>query len=223
MIMTDDRLREIVGIVKPVVQQHIKVLPVDIHALCRTYGARMTSVEDAVVLGLDRGTILACMGSRDGVAMRGRKVWGIIYDKNAPVNRLRFTLAEEFCHTLLGHTLDSRFNAVCPTYDDSVYERYEEEAKVAADLLLICPSVYYRYRRRKSIGELARLFSVSEACMWTAGRLYDEKEDVVRSAWGAWLPLDVGVGRYEDGPVKVRPVRVEHLSVKKERGRHFSN
>lgn len=197
MIMTDERLREIVGIVKAIVQRHAMVLPVDISALCRTYGARMTTIEDLVGLGFTREQIVACMGSKDGVATRGRKVWGIIYDKNAPPNRLRFTLAEEFMHSILGHTHDPRFNALDPSYDEAVYMRYEEEAKVAADLLLVCPSVYYRFRRRARPGELCRVFGVSEACLFVAAKFYDENESVVKATWGLWMPLNVQSGEID--------------------------
>lgn len=209
MIMTDDRLRFIVGIVKDITLRHVAVLPVDIYALCRTYRGRMTTIEDAVALGLDRDKIVACMGSQDGVATRGRRVWGIIYDKNAPENRLRFTLAEEFMHTILGHTLDARFNALCPSYDAETYARYEEEAKVAASLLLCVPSVYYRFRRTKSTRALCKLFGVSVACLCRTRKLLDEKEDVVRPAWGSWLPLDVAAGRHEAGRDGLKPVRID--------------
>ena len=191
LTMTDDRLREIVGIVKHISCQGVYTLPVDIGRLCRSYGARMTSIDDAAALGLDPEVVTRCIGNRDGVANEGRRVWGIIYNKNAPVNRLRFTLAEELMHHLLGHTKDPRFNAISPSYDRALYMRYEEEAKIAADLLLIPPSVFYRYRRLIGAGGLAKLFAVSESCLWMAARLYDEKKDVIQIAWGLSVPVDM--------------------------------
>ena len=191
LIMTDARLQEIVGIVKHISCQRVYTLPVDIDRLCRSYGARMTSIDDAAALGLDPEIVTRCIGNRDGVANEGRRVWGIIYNKNAPVNRLRFTLAEELMHHLLGHTKDPRFNAISPSYDHALYMRYEEEAKIAADLLLIPPSVYYRFRRTVPGGGLGKLFGVSDACLWTASQLYNEKEDAIQIAWGLSMPADM--------------------------------
>lgn len=191
LTMTDDRLREIVAIVKRISGQGVYTLPVDIERLCRSHGARMTSLEDAAALGLDPEIVTRCIGNRDGVANEGRRVWGIIYNKNAPVNRLRFTLAEELMHHLLGHTKDPRFNALAPSYSPEVYAEYEEEAKIAADLLLIQPGVFYRYRRLIGVGGLAKLFAVSAACLWTAAQVYNEKEDVIRQAWGLSVPADM--------------------------------
>ena len=187
--MTDERLSEIIGIVKELARVHVLTLPVDIEKMCRLYGARMTTLEDAEAMGINRSTLLECMGNRDGVATRGKKVWGIIYDKNAPINRLRFTLAEELMHTILGHTLDERFDALDPSYSEEVYRRYEEEAKVAADLLLISPFVYYRFRRTLGVKNLAKLFAVSVACLQTAARFYDERERVIRRSWGSVQPM----------------------------------
>lgn len=189
--MTDDRLREITRAVKQIAHQGVFTLPVDIERLCRAYGARMTSLEDAAALGLDPEIVARCIGNRDGAATRGKHGWGIIYNKNAPVNRLRFTLAEELMHHALGHTLDPRFNALDPSYSPEVYAEYEEEAKAAADLLLIPPSVFYRYQRLIGAGRLAKLFAVSESCLWMAARLYDEKKDVIQIAWGLSVPADM--------------------------------
>lgn len=208
--ISDDRLRYICGIIKAVSQRYVHRLPVDIDHLCRLHGARMTTLEDAEALGLDRGIVLKCMGNRDGVATRGHKVWGIIYNKNAPINRLRFTLAEEFCHTILGHTLDPRFNALDPSYDEEVYRRYEAEAKLAADLLLIPPSVWFRYRRTVPAGGLEELFGVSGACLWTASQMYAARGRELMDAWGTgWLPTELAIRGLEKRARDMRPVPVE--------------
>ena len=161
--MTDDRLIEIIEVVKTISNQWVYTLPVDMEALCHVYGGKLTTLEDCEAMGLDRARVVACMGNKDGVATRGKRGWGIIYDKNAPVNRLRFTLAEEFMHTVLGHTLDRRFNALDPTYDEEVYRAYEEEAKVAAGLLLIPPRTWRRCGGDASVGKAC---GVSVACAY---------------------------------------------------------
>ena len=171
--MTDERLREIIRVVNIVVDRCIYKLPVDIQALCHTFGARMTTIDDAVALGLDKDIVLKCIGSKDGVANEGRKVWGIIYDKNAPVNRLRFTLSEELMHHLLGHTRDPRFNALDPSYDHATYMQYEEEAKAAAGMLLVSPLLYRRFNRSLTKEGMANMFGVSLPCLYTAAQLYE--------------------------------------------------
>ena len=161
--MTDDRLREIICTVKTISDRHVFTLPVNIEAICRAYGGRLTNLDDCESLGLDRDVVIDCMGNKDGVATRGCKVWGIIYNSNVPPNRLRFTLAEEFMHTVLGHTLDPRFNALDPSYDHEVYMEYEEEAKVAAGLLLMPPRVWRRYERTVGAKGIGKLCGVSDA------------------------------------------------------------
>lgn len=187
--MTDDRMRDIIGTVKTITDRHVFTLPVDIEALCRMYGAKMTTVDEAVAMGLDRETLMSCMGNRDGVATRGRKGWGIIYNKNAPINRLRFTLAEEFMHTVLGHTLDPRFNALDPSYSEDVYRQYEEEAKVAAGLLLVPPRVWQRYGRVAGVGGVGKLCGVSDSCMYTWLRVMKKYAEIMNK-----YAKDIGVG-----------------------------
>ena len=171
--MTDALLREIIRVVNVVVNSYDYTLPINIEALCHTFGARMTTIDDAVALGLDRDTVLKCIGNKDGVANEGRKVWGIIYNKNAPVNRLRFTLSEELMHHLLGHTKDPRFNAISPSYDHATYMKYEEEAKAAAGMLFVSPLLYHRFSRTLTKAGMADLFGVSEACVHVVSQLYE--------------------------------------------------
>lgn len=174
--MTDERLREIIRVVNRVVDRYVYTLPVDIEALCHTFGARMTTIDDAVALGLDEDTVLKCIGNKDGVANEGRKVWGIIYNKNAPVNRLRFTLSEELMHHLLGHTKDPRFNAISPSYDHATYMKYEEEAKAAAGMLLVSPLLYHRFSRTLTKAGMAEMFGVSLPCLYVVSQLYEGQQ-----------------------------------------------
>ena len=209
--MTDDRLHEIIDIVKSISDQWVYTLPVDMEALCHVYGGKLTTLEDCEAMGLDRARVVACMGNKDGVATRGKRGWGIIYDKNAPVNRLRFTLAEEFMHTVLGHTLDRRFNALDPSYDQEVYMGYEEEAQIAAGLLLIPPPVWRRYGGIIGARGIGRLCGVSDACMFTWLDVMNKYADIMNkyaNGIGAkviWERIGMDVdrgGRYHPVAVK---------------------
>lgn len=195
--MTDDRLRDIIRTVKTI-SDGVFLLPVDVEQLIRVYGGKLTTLEDCESLGLDRKVVVRCMGNKDGVATRGRHGWGVIYDKNAPVNRLRFTLAEEFMHTMLGHTLDPRFNALDPSYSEEVYAAYEEEAKVAAGLLLIPPSAWRRCGGDAAVGKVC---GVSAACVFVCRSTMNKYASIMNkyaNGIGAnviWERIAVGVDR----------------------------
>jgi len=108
---------------------------------------------------------------------------------------------------LLGHTADRRFAASKQSYDDEVYARYEAEAKHGACMLLVPPTVYFRYRELYGTAGVARLCHVSRACAWTAGRYYEENEAELRALFTA-EPLRSPAGALD----RRRPLRPRRVS-----------
>ena len=107
------------------VRRHGLTLPVDIAALCGHYGVRMVTLSELERRGMSREAVFAVWGNRDGVAMSGRRGRAIGYNDRVAEKRIRFTLAEELMHLLLGHTADRRFAVASQSYDEELYARYE--------------------------------------------------------------------------------------------------
>ncbi len=183
--MTEEAAREerVFVAVNELVERFVSCPPVDILGLCRACGAGLLRFADAEAAGLDRDTLIDCLGNRDGVALEGRGRWVIVYDHRAPINRLRFTLAEELMHHRLGHTRDADFAWDEQRWSEEKYRRYEAEAKRAACLLLVPPSVYYQFRSWYRSAQLAQLCGVSEDCMARAAAWYERDEERVRALY----------------------------------------
>ena len=167
-----EREKRVVRLANELVRRHALTLPVDVAAICPVYGARLLSLSELEKKGLDAEAVFAVWGNRDGVAMASRR-------------RIRFTLAEELMHLLLGHTEDERFRLGEQSYDAETYALYEAEAKHGACMLLVPPTVYFRYRELYGLGGIARLCRVSRACAWTAAQYYDENEKELRALFTA--------------------------------------
>ncbi|MBR0208204.1 MAG: ImmA/IrrE family metallo-endopeptidase [Oscillospiraceae bacterium] len=204
--MMTEREERVVRLSNELVRRHALTLPVDVAALCPLYGARLLSLSELEEKGLDPEAVFAVWGNRDGVAMASRRGRTIGYNDRAAEKRIRFTLAEELMHLLLGHTEDARFRLGEQSYDEATYALYEEEAKRGACMLLIPPTVYFRYRALYGVAGIARLCRVSHACAWTAAQYYDRNEKELRALFTA-RPLRCDT-RSLPRRTERRPVRV---------------
>ena len=155
--MMTERDRRVVRLANELVRRHALTLPVDVAAVCPIYGARLLSLSELEQKGLDAEAVFAVWGNRDGVAMASRRGRTIGYNDRAAEKRIRFTLAEELMHLLPGHTEDERFRLGEQSYDAETYALYEAEAKHGACMLLVPPTVYFRYRELYGLGGIARL------------------------------------------------------------------
>ena len=201
-----EREKAVVRLANELVRRHACTLPVDVAALCPIYGARLVTLSALEKEGLDAEAVFAVWGNRDGVAMASRRGRTIGYNDRAAEKRIRFTLAEELMHLLLGHTEDSRFSALDQRYDEATYALYETEAKRGACMLLVPPTVYFRCRTLYGIAGIARLCRVSRACAWTAARYYEQNEAELRALFTA-RPLKCDTRALPRRSAR-RPVRV---------------
>ena len=183
--MRTERDRFVVRTADELIRRHGYILPVDVAALCAVNHARLISLTELEKSGMDREAVFAVWGNRDGVAMSGRRGRAIGYNDRTAEKRVRFTLAEELMHLLLGHTRDKGFAVASQSYDEETYARYEAEAKHGACMLLIPPTVYFRYRALYDTAGIARLCNVSRACAWRAARYYEENEAELRELFTA--------------------------------------
>lgn len=179
-----DRDRILFAVVNRIVDIHVYRLPVDIKKICAIYGAYLLPYSKAVeksVLTWEDISHLA--GTRDGFTLDAGSEWAIVYNDKVCENRKRFTFTEELMHRLLLHSQDNDFLYTRQTYTDETYFRYEEEAKHAAGMILVPPTVYFRFRQIYSNAQIGKLCKVSEACAFTVAKYYEENEDEIRSAF----------------------------------------
>lgn len=179
-----DRDRSVFSVVNRIVDTHVFRLPVDIEKICEIYGAYLLPYSKAVEKSvLSHEDIARLAGTRDGFTLDAGAEWAIVYNDKACANRKRFTFAEELMHRLLLHSQDDDFLYTRQSYTDDTYRLYEAEAKNAAGMVLVPPTVYFRFRRLYSPAQIAKLCRVSEACVYTAAKYYEENEDEIRAAF----------------------------------------
>lgn len=201
-----ERDRAVVRLADSLVRQYGLLLPLPIERVCSRCGAKLLPLSELQRRGMEAEAVFACWGNRDGVALQSRGGRTIAYNDRAAENRLRFTLAEELMHLLLGHAADGDFSVAAQRYDEQTYRLYEAEAKHGAALLLLPPTVYFRYRERCSLAAIARLCRVSNACAWTAARYYEDNEAELKALFTA-API-VRDLRALDRRHPIRPLRV---------------
>lgn len=178
--MMNDRNRRVILAVNHLVSHNIVSMPVNVVAICHAYGVQLISASDYMHRGLDPTIIFEVWGNSDGTSFSSGNSHVINYNDSMPLNRQRFTIAEELMHIVLGHTRDARFNVFLQSYTEEVYAMYEQEAKHGAAMLLMPPSLYFRLRARYGLDQLAKLCHISNACAWTAAQYYMENEDDLR-------------------------------------------
>ena len=203
----NDREKQIIRIVNKMIHRHVFQMPVDIKQLCEAYGAHWLTFGQ---LGVE--TAIGLIGNRDGAAIDlDRNTWGILYNEQVPETRLRFTLAEELMHRLLSHSQDPDFVFYRQTYTEEKYGKYETEAKRAAGMILVPPTVYYKYRQVYGNDQIAKLCRVSEACVYTVAKFYEEHEEEIRAAFTGEMILCDTRGLKRKHPLRPRAVVGESL------------
>ena len=207
-----EREKRIFNTVNTLVQRHVFKLPVDIENLCRIYGAYLLPYSKAVEQSvLSWADIERMAGTRDGFTLDAGEEWAIVYNEKVSQSRMRFTFAEELMHRLLLHSQDDDFFAGHQTFTDETYEMYEAEAKRAAGMILVPPTVYYKYRQLYDYGQIAKLCGVSEACVYTVAKTYEEHELEIRAAFTRQTILCDTSGLIKKNPLRPRAVVGESL------------
>lgn len=192
--MTD---QEVVRIAHSVLQNFIKV-PNDLERFIPSLGIKIKPLSLYLENGFSAHEIFDIIGNQDGAAMKSGGYY-IIYNDLKPRRRIRFTLSEELMHIVLGHADDMRFQLGKP-YDTALYRQYEHEAKLGASILLMPPSIYYRYKNVCSLKKLSAQLDISEAAAFRAIKYYDEHEWVREYKYQPLCDMNVSY--------KIRPVMV---------------
>ena len=141
--------------------------PVPLGEVCAALGIELVPLTRSMMQGFSKGFIFRLWGNTDGalqvVIKRGKVYAKIGYNDFVRPERRRFTIAEEICHFLLGHYTDRRCDKTSSTFDTEWYQHCEQQARLAAGLLL-CPPNIYAARAPKSIREMSTVFAISNTC-----------------------------------------------------------
>ena len=169
-MIKEARLQEIYTTVFTTMIRHdLLTLPLSTYGVCSRLGIELVPLSKLCInANLTAKQVFEVWGNEDGVVMAYDGRVRIGYNDFAPSDRARFTICEEVGHYLLGHLWDARFNVFSQDYDPKTYNRYEEEARTAAGLLISQPQFFYKedpkYLNPRT---LAYLCGVSAACAET--------------------------------------------------------
>lgn len=162
------------------IRRRVKEIPVDVPAICRDLGVRVIPLSQMIRDGLNAAVVFGIWGNPDGTASLWKGQAAICYNDSMPANRVRFTLAEELMHIVLGHLKDSRFNIFSQDFDDETYAGYEHEAKMCAGMLLCPPRFYFTFERDLNPTWISQICQVSEACALRIVRDYSANEKPIK-------------------------------------------
>lgn len=167
-------------------EQSLNTLPVSMERISSILNAKIVKLSDITIqTGLSEDQIFAVWGNKDGGVMachtNGEFKYKIAYNDNMPKERIRFTLAEECCHIILNHTSDRRFNIFDQSYAEKTYNLYDEEARIAAGILLCPPQFYYKHSAKMTIALMCEFYQISEQCARARKDIYEKYRYEIQS------------------------------------------
>lgn len=185
-------MREVIEQVLRFQSLHAYPLPLNVRALCRTLGLELRPVMDISRLsGLRAAEVYGIWGNRDGVLQRVGGRYVLSYSNYRPLRRQRFTICEEAAHYLLGHLDEEGFDLFGQSWSEEVYRRCEEEARLAAAMLLCPPRWYYAHREELDEAALSKRCTVSPACARRVIADYARLEQEIRACPGyGFVPVN---------------------------------
>lgn len=175
-----DRTRYVLSTATEFIRKNVKSIPVDIFSLCVDCGVSLVPLSQMIRDGFDANVVFGLWGNPDGTSSLWKGKAVIAYNDSMPNNRVRFTLAEELMHILLGHLGDSRFNMFSQEFDEKTYAQYEHEAKMAAGMLLCPPKFFYTFEDELNPYWLSEFCSISESCAERTILDYRENRDRIK-------------------------------------------
>ena len=118
------------------IEQNILHFPVNVSALCISYNCILLSYDRAHDILVRYGLLDNCKNN-DGFALRMRGRIFIFYNNKCSPGRIRFTVAHELGHVLLGHLNIYRNSPTIRNREPSPYDNpFEQQANVFASRLL---------------------------------------------------------------------------------------
>lgn len=147
------------------IDNDISTIPVWTEDICIKLNIQLAGLSDIIRdTGMSKEAVFAIWGNEDGVMQSHGTVCKISYNDTMPLLRRRFTIMEEIAHMWLGHIKDKRFNIFNQEYDEATYNRYEEEARTWAGLVLCPPQYFYCYNSKMTSFFFQNIYNVSSGC-----------------------------------------------------------
>lgn len=183
-------------IFKFITNNHIATLPIDIEAIAKILNAKIVPLSQIVTEGrLTEQEVLNIWKNEDGCVhcysdKHGQAHYKVAYNDRKPYRRIRFTIVEELSHIILGHTACSDFNVFCQSYSEEKYRKFDEDARIAAGILLCSPKFYYHTAHKHDAKSLATICDITESCAKTRICVFTKFEsEITRNPYYAALPV----------------------------------
>ena len=166
--MTNEQLQTVYTAVFTIMIEHWTVFsrfPTDVETLCFELGIELCPLSTITEsTGLTDIEVFEIWGNEDGVLMQYNGTPKIAYNDLKPRQRIRFTIAEEITHYILGHADDPRFNIFSQQYDSGTYSLYEESGRAGAGIILCQPQYFFQHPEHFNTLALSSLCDVSWGC-----------------------------------------------------------
>ncbi|MBU5451398.1 ImmA/IrrE family metallo-endopeptidase [Acetivibrio sp. MSJd-27] len=149
---------------------NIDIYPLSVPQICKLLNVEMIKLSTIISeTKISKEEIFSIWGNEDGTVQLYKKeekeIYKILYNDSMCDGRIRFTLFEEFAHIILGHLKNySEFSIFNQSYNDNLYKKLDEEARICAGLLLCPPQFFYKKTKKMSVALLAELFDLSYQC-----------------------------------------------------------
>lgn len=174
----------------------VQYIPVDIDELCKSCGVGLVPLSRIVNdTGLSEKDIFAIWGNEDGsVSTYGNK-HRIAYNDHRCAGRKRFTVCEELGHIICEHTKDPSFNMFCQTYEEDVYARYDEEARMSAGFLVCHPKFFFTHEWLLEPEVMSEVCGITPSCATTRYAVLQKyRSDIEANVAYRFLSLPRAVG-----------------------------
>lgn len=173
----------------------INMHPLPLNDICQKQGIEIIPLSKILeTTGLSHRDIFKIWGNPDGIVQyapnKNCKIqYKISYNDSQPRNRIRFTIAEELSHIICGHVNDKRFNMFTQTYDNNIYELYDQQARMCAGILLCSPKFYYKNYSNYKTADIAKICKISIECANIRCLIYDQyKQEIMKHPLYRYLP-----------------------------------
>ncbi|MEE0120606.1 MAG: ImmA/IrrE family metallo-endopeptidase [Agathobaculum butyriciproducens] len=198
MISKERRQQIYTTVFQFIIDHNICTLPIDIYQIADILHVPLTSLSQIVQESdLSKEDVLCIWKNEDGCVHSytdkdGRTKYRIAYNDEKPKGRMRFTIAEELSHIMLGHTNLEEFNMFHQSYSEAKYQMIDEEARIAAGILLCSPKFYYEQGFIYDVSELALAYSITEACAKTRISVFDKWEtEITENPLYCQIPMPI--------------------------------